>query len=393
MPVTDSLLQQFQDVRGRSLDLVRPLSPEDTVVQTMPDVSPSKWHLAHTSWFFETFVLSQAVHGYVPFHPAYAFLFNSYYNAVGPQYPRAERGLLSRPGLAEILEYRAHVDRAIADLLESGACPPDLERILELGLHHEQQHQELFLTDIKHVLAHNPLRPAYGERSPEATPDPGPLGWWEIPAGPAQVGHAGEGFAFDNEGPRHTVHLHAAAVASRPVTNGEYLEFMEAGGYANPRIWLSDGWALAQAERWKAPLYWIRENGRWMQFTLAGLRPVDPHEPVCHVSHYEADAYAAWRGLRLPTEFEWEFAVGSRRAPGESGPVWEWTGSAYLPYPGYRIPEGAVGEYNGKFMSGQMVLRGGSGATPPGHVRPTYRNFFPPHARWQFTGIRVGRDI
>ncbi len=407
------LAARTRAVRRCTLELVDTLETEDFVVQTMPDVSPTKWHLAHTSWYFETFVLAPAIDGYQPFHPRYRYLFNSYYNAVGPQFHRPHRGHLSRPTVSDVLAYREHVDTHLDRLLAAG-LPGDLAPIAELGLHHEQQHQELILTDIKHVLSRNPLRPVFRERDRAPVPAPQPVSWTEVPAGTREMGHTGDGFAFDNELPRHPVHLGGARVANRLTTAGEYLEFMADDGYARPELWLADGWAAVQESGWRAPLYWEELDGEWHQFTLDGFRPVDPAEPVTHVSLYEADAFATWRDARLPTEFEWEaLSVGlpvdgnlqesgalhpvplESRADGPRqlyGDVWEWTGSAYLPYPGFRPPTGAVGEYNGKFMSGQMVLRGGSCATPRSHIRPTYRNFFPPHARWQFSGIRLALD-
>jgi ergothioneine biosynthesis protein EgtB len=360
----------------------------------MPDCSPAKWHRAHTCWFFETFILS-AEPGYRPFDPTFGYLFNSYYEAVGPRHPRPQRGLLSRPSCAEIERYRAHIDGAMERSLEAGVAL-ETEALIELGLNHEQQHQELLLTDIKHAFWLNPTRPAYMPRSAPEPSNVPPQGWATLPAGLYEIGAEEAGFAFDNEGPRHRTYLPGSRVATRPVTNGEYLRFIEVGGYELPEFWLSDGWATVQAEGWRAPLYWIREADGWSVFTLHGMRPVDPAEPVQHVSFYEAAAYATWAGKRLPTEAEWEAALsplaplfadgGSvHPVPVETaisiGQVWDWTASAYAPYPGYKPPAGAVGEYNGKFMSGQMVLRGQSWATPAGHGRPTYRNFFPPAAR------------
>ena len=397
----------FESVRALSLALAAPLSDADATAQSMDDASPAKWHLAHTTWFFETFVLRD-LPGYEAFDPAYAYLFNSYYEAEGPRHARPKRGLLTRPSLDEIRAYRAHVDAALA-------CPsltPERRALMELGCHHEQQHQELLLTDILHLFAQNPLAPAYapGRRPPAPMPDA--IRWIEGAEGLAEIGHRGPGFAFDCEGPRHRVLLHPHALADRPVTAGEWIAFIEAGGYAEPRWWLADGWAWVQREAVEAPLYWRRDGeGGWLSFGLDGLHPVDRAAPVTHVSFYEADAYAAWAGARLPTEAEWESAsVGLdpnggnqldgagpvRPRPGDYGlfgGVWEWTGSAYRPYPGFRAAEGAVGEYNGKFMSGQFVLKGGSCATPRGHLRASYRNFFYPHQRWQFTGVRLARDL
>jgi ergothioneine biosynthesis protein EgtB len=407
------LAARYRAVRAATEALAAPLSPEDTTAQSMPDASPVKWHLAHTSWFFETFVL-EGTPGYRPLEPAYRVLFNSYYDTVGAQHARPERGLITRPGLAEVHAYRRHVDAHCLALLERGRLPEAARGVLELGLHHEQQHQELILTDVKHLLSRNPLAPVYRARAAEPAGEPAPLAWHAHPAGLREIGHAGPGFAFDNEGPRHRVFVQAFALASRLVTNGEYLAFLEDGGYRRPELWLSDGFATALRERWQAPLYWTREGGAWQRFTLAGLVAVAPDEPVAHVSAYEADAYARWAGARLATEAEWEVAaaaapiagnfVESARlepAPAAASPhgpaqlfgdVWEWTSSAYAPYPGYRTPPGALGEYNGKFMVNQLVLRGGSCASPASHLRATYRNFFPPHARWQWSGIRLARD-
>ena len=407
------LAARYRAVRAATERLAAPLSPEDCTPQSMPDASPVKWHLAHTSWFFETFVLEAAAPGYRPLEPAYRVLFNSYYHAVGEQHFRPERGLVTRPGLAEVLAYRRHVDGHCLALLEGGRLAPAAQAVLELGLHHEQQHQELILTDVKHLLSKNPLRPAYASRAPAPAGAAAPLAWAPYPAGLREIGHAGAGFAFDNEGPRHRVFVHAFALASRAVTNGEYLAFMQDRGYERPELWLSDGWATVEREGWRAPLYWTEQDGAWHHFTLAGLLPVAPAEPVAHVSAYEADAYARWAGARLPTEAEWEVVAAgmpvagnfvesgrlhpAAAPPGPSpaqlfGDVWEWTSSAYAAYPGYRPPPGALGEYNGKFMANQLVLRGGSCATPASHIRASYRNFFHPDARWQWSGIRLARD-
>jgi ergothioneine biosynthesis protein EgtB len=375
----------------------------------MPDASPVKWHLAHVSWFFENFVLAPYVRGFEPFHPQFGYLFNSYYETVGTFFPRPGRGVLSRPTVDEVYRYRAHVDRAIGDGIDAVGDKSwaDVARRIELGLHHEQQHQELLLTDVKHLYALNPLRPAY--RPPlEPRDAPGrPLGWLEFPAGIREIGWAGREFAFDNEMPRHRVFLEPFRLADRLVTNGEYLAFMGGGGYTRADLWLSEGWRAVRERGWEAPLYWERIDGEWWQMTLAGPRRVDDREPVCHVSYYEADAYARWAGKRLPTEAEWEVAsarsaiAGNFResgrlhpAPADGGTqlfgdVWEWTSSSYSPYPGFRPLEGSLGEYNGKFMANQLVLRGGSCATPAAHMRGSYRNFFYGPDRWQFMGIRL----
>jgi ergothioneine biosynthesis protein EgtB len=401
-------------VRAATERLSDPLSAEDCALQSMPDASPVKWHLAHTSWFFETFVLADEVRDYRPFHPDFRFLYNSYYNAVGDQYPRPKRGMLSRPSLEEVLAYRAHVDARMLDLL-SRPLAPRLASVVELGLHHEQQHQELILTDVKHLLSLNPLRPAYRDAPVPARAPAPPLRWHAHAEGVHWIGHAGAGFSFDNERPRHRALVEAFELASRPVTNGEFLEFVRDGGYAQPEHWLSDGWAKVQADGWRAPLYWEQRDGEWLQLTLSGLREVRAEEPVVHVSYYEADAFASWAGARLPSEAEWEIATGALpiqgnfaesgllhpaalRIPAGDGPsqmfgdVWEWTRSGYAAYPGYRPAAGAFGEYNAKFMCNQLVLRGGSCATPISHIRPTYRNFFFPDSRWQFSGIRLARD-
>jgi ergothioneine biosynthesis protein EgtB len=359
----------------------------------MPDVSPTKWHRAHTTWFFETFLLSPRCERYEAFDPAYAYLFNSYYEAVGPRHPRPERGLLSRPSVAEIARYRAFVDDAMHDLIER--CDTRTAALVVLGLHHEQQHQELLLMDIKHVLHCNPTDPVY---MPERYVTRAPVTTRFVPVrgGNVEIGANGAGFCFDNELPRHVVHLEPVEIADRLVRAREWLDFIADDGYSRADLWLSDGWAAVNANGWNAPLYWRDEGrGEWTVFTLGGRRALDPEEPVVHVSHYEADAFARWRDARLPTEFEWEHAVAGT-APGTLREVddvaWQWTASAYLPYPRFRPPTGAVGEYNGKFMSGQMTLRGGASATPPGHARLTYRNFFPPGSRWMFGGLRLARD-
>jgi len=408
------LIVRYAGVRDLTEALAAPLGPEDQTVQTMADVSPTKWHRAHTTWFFETFVLAVHQPGYRVVDEAFGFLFNSYYEAVGARHPRAERGQITRPTVAEVGGYRSAVDTSMEAILSTDISDA-VDGLITLGLHHEQQHQELLLMDIKHVLAANPLRPAYLAATPRATPTPPPLRWVERPGGVIAVGHGSRGFAFDNEGPRHDVLLRPHRLADRLITNGEWLEFMADGGYERPDLWLSDGWATVANDGWIAPLYWERVGDHWHEFTLAGRHEVDPARPVVHVSHYEADAYARWANARLPTEHEWETAVADQahvepsfavsaphpRAVREDDPgpvrqalgeVWQWTSSPYVGYPGFAPAPGAVGEYNGKFMSGQMVLRGSSCATPPGHARATYRNFFPPGARWMFSGVRLARD-
>jgi ergothioneine biosynthesis protein EgtB len=411
-----ALVRRFRAVRATTAALAARLSPEDCVVQSMPDASPVKWHLGHTTWFFETFLLGARHPARKPFHPDFRVLFNSYYNAVGARHPRPERGMLTRPPLSEVLAYRAAVESQVEELLDVGALSPEELALVELGLHHEQQHQELVLTDVKHLLSCNPLRPAYEKNWPLTPVQARERGWISFDAGPREIGHVGEGFAFDNEGPRHTVWIQDFEMASHPVTHGDFLAFIEDGGYQRPELWLSAGWEVANARGWTAPLYWERRDDGWHTFTLHGMAPVEPNTPVCHVSFYEADAFARWAGARLPTEFEWEVAAASapqegnfleggalhplplrESAPGGTmaqafGDVWEWTRSDYAPYPGFRPAAGAVGEYNGKFMVNQYVLRGGSCATPASHVRPTYRNFFPAEARWQFSGLRLARD-
>jgi ergothioneine biosynthesis protein EgtB len=381
-------------------------------VQSMPDASPAKWHLAHTTWFFETFVLERHEQHFAPFQAAFRVLFNSYYNGVGEQYSRPDRGLLTRPSLSQVLGYRDNVDQRMQALLSAEAHEEELRTLVVLGLNHEQQHQELLLTDIKHLFSLNPLRPAYREGAALASSGCSPLEWMPFNGGTVEIGHGGSGFAFDNETPRHSVLLRPFRLASRLVTNGEYLRFIEDGGYEEPSFWLSEGWSWIRDNRLSRPIYWFREERDWREFTLAGSQPLDAHLPVLHVSYFEADAYARWAGARLPTEAEWEHAAGSCNPQGnflESallrpevasgsglqqmfGDAWEWTQSSYSPYPGFQQPAGAIGEYNGKFMVNQYVLRGGSCATPAGHVRGSYRNFFPTSARWQFSGIRLARD-
>jgi ergothioneine biosynthesis protein EgtB len=382
------LAEQLHRVRAHSLTLAAPLSAEDAQLQSMPDASPTKWHLAHTTWFFETLVLAPNLAGYTLFNDTWPLLFNSYYESLGPRHARPQRGLLSRPGLDDVLRYRRHVDAALADLLPLAA--PEVLSLIELGCHHEQQHQELLLTDILHAFSCNPLRPAYRDAPAAAVEAPAPQ-WLAHPGGVVQVGHpAGAGFAFDNEGPRHAVLLPAFEIASHLVSCGELADFIADGGYRNPLLWLSDGWAQVQAQGWQRPAYWL-EDGR--VFGLNGVQPMDRAAPVCQLSFFEACAYAEWAGARLPTEFEWEAASELQGMAQLFDQAWQWTRSAYAPYPGFKVAPGAVGEYNGKFMVGQQVLRGGSLATPAGHTRATYRNFFPPGARWQFSGLRLARDI
>ena len=386
------MAERFAAVRARTEALAARLSPEDQTVQSMPDASPAKWHRAHTTWFFETFLLLPHLPGYSRFREEFGFLFNSYYEAAGPRHARPKRGMLTRPSSGEVGAYRSHVDAAMAELTGGGPRQDIFFELIELGLQHEEQHQELLVTDALHALAQNPLCPAFdpGWREPEAAA--GPARFLDGPEGVVEVGHGGEGFAFDSETPRHRAYLAPYRIADRLVTNGEWLAFMRDGGYRTPTLWMSDGWAACQAEGWEAPLYWREEGRAWRQFTLGGLRPVEGGAPVRHVSWYEADAFARWSGRRLPTEEEWEAAAGLPGFRDAEGVAWQWTGSAYRPYPGFRPWPGAVGEYNGKFMVNQMVLRGGSLATPPGHARPTYRNFFPPEKRWQFTGVRLAED-
>ncbi len=405
------LAERYRTVRLGSQHLCAPLEPEDFVVQSMPDVSPTRWHIAHTTWFFENFVLAVAYPDYIPHDSDYAFLFNSYYNKVGEQFARPQRGILSRPTVREILSYRAAVDQRMSQLFDEFDClgTPELAAVIEIGLHHEQQHQELMLTDIKHVFSCNPLQPRYWAAVRAEQHPPNVLEWVEFEGGIVSIGHAGPGFSYDNERPRHETLVPPFALASRSVTNIEYGQFIDDGGYSRADLWLADGWSVVRDRGWTAPLYWVRDGQSWMTFTLSGSRELEPHEPVTHLSYYEADAYARWAGAQLPTEATWETAACSVTVAGNfaerqrfhpqpaAGPglqqmfgdVWEWTASPYIAYPGYRAPAGALGEYNGKFMCNQFVLRGGSCATPAAHVRPTYRNFFYPDTRWQFSGIRL----
>jgi ergothioneine biosynthesis protein EgtB len=413
----DTLAARLFATRALSRELAEPLSAEDMVVQPMDDASPTKWHLAHVTWFFETFILAKHLPGYAVFDDSFNYCFNSYYESQGPRQPRPRRGVLTRPSSERVMAYRAHVDAALARLCADGVEPGcEVARLIEVGINHEQQHQELLLTDILALFAANPLRPAYRPRRPRAAhSEPDALGWIDVPAGIRQIGHDGRGFAWDNESPRHDALIHPVRLADRLVTNAEWLAFMVDGGYATVSLWLSDGWATVNREGWEAPLYWEQRDGQWFAMSLEGLHPVDPAAPVSHISYYEADAFARWAGKRLPTEFEWEVAAHGLPVTGNTlatralrplpagpatgtsrqmfGDVWEWTHSAYLPYPGYRPPAGALGEYNGKFMVSQQVLRGGSCATPEGHTRATYRNFFYPHQRWQFMGLRLAAEI
>jgi len=406
------LLERYRSVRTMTESLCEPLETEDYVIQSMPEASPTKWHLAHTSWFFETFVLEAGESAYRPIDARYRYLFNSYYYTVGAMHLRPERGLLSRPTVQEVYAYRRHVDEGMERFLQNAdaGALARLSPVVTLGLNHCQQHQELLLTDLKHAFWKNPLLPAYRKELATTAGEPVPLRWIPFGEGVRVIGHDGDGFAFDNESPRHRVFVAPFKMAHRLVTNSEYLSFVDAGGYERPELWLSDGWNTRIEENWDAPLYWLKGDQGWKQFTLGGVRNLDGGEPVCHVSYYEADAYARWAGARLPTEAEWEVAaedapasggfLESRRfhpAPASEaraltqlfGETWQWTQSAYSAYPGYQPLSGALGEYNGKFMSGQMVLRGASCVTPRSHVRRTYRNFFPPKMRWQFGGIRL----
>ena len=409
-PELTELAHRLAGVRAFTERLCDPLATEDFVVQSMPDASPAKWHLAHTTWFFETFVLAPYLPGFRPYREGWSYLFNSYSVAAGPRHGRSERGLLTRPTVREVGEYRAAVTEQTLELLRAPPRERDaMASLVELGIHHEQQHQELLLTDLQHAFSLNPLRPVYSPRQLPGPSPPSPLTWSQHPAGLVRIGHEGDGFAFDNESPSHRAYLETFSIASRGVTASEYVTFVDEGGYRRPELWLSDGWAASQQGGWQAPLYWERCDGGWTRFTLHGVVPLDPGAPVTHVSYYEADAYARWAGARIPTEAEWETvarkealsgqfvedgALVALPSPSEApafGGAWTWTASPYVPYPGFRPAAGAVGEYNGKFMVNQLVLRGGSCLSSRTHLRPSYRNFFPPHARWQMTGIRLAR--
>ena len=419
----DDLLTRFKQVRQATEEFCGPLATEDYIIQSMEDVSPTKWHIAHTSWFFETFILKGHSPGYVTPNELYSYLFNSYYVGVGQRHCRPKRGLLSRPTVAEVFEYRAHIDAATIRFIENleGDESVRWAPVLDIGINHEQQHQELMVTDIKHNFSINPCRPAYQTRNERAQGTHVPLIWVNFSEGVYSIGHDGYGFAFDNESPQHRVFLEPFSLASRLVTNAEYIEFIEDGGYDTPSLWLSEGWSMVEAvprEKLAAPLYWEQRDGEWLVMTMYGLEPVSPHEPVCHISYYEADAFATWMGVRLPTEHEWEVASAGLPVAGNFaenglyhplplaengntqnslaqmfGDVWEWTQSHYSPYPGYQAPTGAIGEYNGKFMANQFVLRGGSCATPVSHIRSSYRNFFHADSAWQFSGMRLAKSL
>lgn len=424
-PDPSDLGRLFREVRKLTREIVQGLQPEDCVLQSMPDASPVRWHLAHTTWFFETFVLKRAVIDYRPVNPHYEFLFNSYYDSLGAQFPRPQRGLLSRPTVAEVWHYRDAIEQRISSWLETEIAPQLWETygpILQIGIQHEQQHQELILTDIKHAFSLNPLQPSITASVPSASSSTSlasssfskEASWWQFPGGLQWLGYDGKAFAYDNESPRHQTFLQPFAIAKELTTNGQYLEFIEAGGYKRSEYWLSLGWSTCQAEQWQTPLYWYRHNDQWWHYTLHGPQPIDLAAPVSHISFFEADAYARWANCRLPSEAEWEllatqlwddsqahgsYAEGGVWQPTAAatrclfGVLWQWTESPYRGYPGYRPPQGAIGEYNGKFMCNQFVLRGGSIATPRSHLRPTYRNFFPPAARWQFSGLRLAKEI
>ena len=417
LPARDELINHYKNIRNFTEALCEPLETEDYVIQSMPDVSPTKWHLGHTSWFFEAFVLGDVDSNYKSIHPLYTYLFNSYYIQIGERWDRPNRGLLSRPTVKDIYRYRNFVDNNVIQFIEN-CDEKSYEKyatIIEIGLNHEQQHQELLLTDIKHVLSFNPLNPVYSSKVIKSSDDIPKISWKEFEGGIIEIGSDGSSFNYDNETPRHKEFINPFKIANRLVTNNEYLEFIEDGGYSNSPLWLSDGWATIESDGWKSPLYWEKKDGEWWNFTLNGFRKVNPAEPVTHISYYEADAFASWKDARLPTEAEWEVAARDLQYKGNFvenlnfhpvpieteedslkqmyGDVWEWTQSSYLPYPGYKVLPGALGEYNGKFMSNQMVLRGGSCATSETHIRNTYRNFFHPHSRWQFMGIRLAKEI
>ena len=412
-----NLLYRFKVIRSFSLEICKPLVTEDYVIQSMPDVSPTKWHLSHTSWFFETFVLKEALKNYKSLHPQYAYLFNSYYIQAGERFERPKRGLLSRPSVKEVYHFREYIDENMIGFLENSSDETfkKFAPVIEIGLHHEQQHQELMLTDIKHVFSINPLYPVYNDTEDKKGENLSAIKWIPFEEGVYAIGYDGKGFSYDNESPRHKEYIEPFSLASRLITNGEYIKFIEDSVYKKPELWLSDGAATVSSANWEAPLYWKKIDGEWWNFKLTGFKKVNPDEPVCHISFYEADAFARWTGARLPTEAEWEVAALNLNIKGNFvenrnfhpvpvekennelkqmyGDVWEWTRSSYSPYPGYKTLPGALGEYNGKFMSGQMVLRGGSCATSQTHIRRSYRNFFPPNARWQFMGIRLAKDI
>ncbi|WAP70446.1 ergothioneine biosynthesis protein EgtB [Jiella pelagia] len=416
-PLTEAspVAERYRHVRATSRELGAPLSDADATVQSMPDASPAKWHLAHTTWFFETMVLKPNLPGYEVFDDSFNYLFNSYYETIGERQPRPMRGMITRPHLDTVFAYRDHVDAAVERLLDRGASP-EVAELVELGCHHEQQHQELLLTDILHLFAQSPLKPVYRDPQPLGVgAEPGEARFVSFDGGIVEIGHDGKGFAFDSEGPRHRALLEPYRLADRLVTNGEFIAFIEDGGYRDPLLWLSAGWADILANKWEKPFYWFQRDGEWWTMTLRGAQPVDHNAPVTHLSYFEVDAFATWAGKRLPSEFEWEnaaaglsmdgnFAGSGRLRPKPAGPasdgtlhqmfgdVWEWTRSPFSPYPRFKPVEGAVGEYNGKFMCGQFVLRGGSCVTPEGHIRATYRNFFPPDARWQFSGLRLAED-
>jgi ergothioneine biosynthesis protein EgtB len=416
MPTPETLRSEYRRVRTDTEKLAAPLSPEDQILQSMPDASPVKWHRAHTTWFFEAFILKPFDPDYRPFDERFNYLYNSYYEAMGSRHPRPQRGLLSRPSVGEVGEYRAHVDAAMEKLIsrDAGNKQSELASLVVLGCHHEQQHQELLLTDLLHHLSCNPIKPPYVEREADLPAAAAPVKFVAFEGGLVEIGYQGDGFFYDNEGPRHKTFLRPFEIADRAVTNGEWLEFMRDGGYENVALWLADGWHKCGEEGWRAPLYWEERDGEWHSMTLGGMQPVNRTAPVAHVSYYEADAFARWAGKRLPLEAEWEIASAGLPVKGNTvgtgalrplpvkpngvalhqmfGDVWEWTASPYQPYPGFRAVPGAVGEYNGKFMVNQFVLRGGSCATPEGHIRPTYRNFFYPHQRWQFSGLRLAQD-